>query len=154
MRVFVYGTLTDAERVEAVLDGRDEQDGQDEPERRPDRERPSAQYSFAGAAVLEGLHRVDGRYPTLAPGGRVEGRLLAVDDRGLERLDRYEGVETGLYARVSVPEADGDGSVAVYVGDPTRLGVEPRLEWPAGESFDERVRTYVRDADVYVRRTE
>ena len=151
MRVFVYGTLTDRDRVETVLEGRGR--GR-ERKREREREQPPAQYSFEGDAVLEGLHRVDGRYPTLAPGGRVEGRLLAVGDRGLERLDRYEGVETGLYARVSVPAADGDDSVAVYVGDPTRLGIDPRLEWPAGESFAERVRTYVRDADVRVRRTE
>lgn len=137
VRVFVYGTLTNPDRVETVLEGQ-----------------PPARYAFEDEAVLEGLHRVDGRYPTLAPGGRVEGRVLAVDERGLDRLDRYEGIETGLYVRVSVPDADGCGSIAVYVGDPTRLGIEPDLEWPPGESFAKRVRTAVRRTDVRVRRTE
>lgn len=151
MRVFVYGTLTDPERVAAVLEAESQ---------------PPAQYSFVGPATLEGLHHVDGAYPTLAPGGRVEGRVLAVDDRGLERLDQYEGVDTGLYVRVSIPtteaaagvgartEAVADEPIAVYVGDPTRLGVAERVDWPAGESFAERVRTYVDRAAVSVSRSE
>lgn len=131
MNVFVYGTLTDHERADEVL----------------------SEYDFRGSALLEGLHRVDGTYPTLAPGGRVDGRLLATAE--IDRLDRYEGVERGLYVRLAVPIADGStapngfDTVAVYVGDPTALGADAR--WPGGGSFGERVERYVREHAVTVR---
>lgn len=134
--MFVYGTLTDPERVETVL-GR----------------RPPAEYAFDGDATLEGLHRVAGEYPTLAPGGTVDGRLLSVDETGLERLDRYEGVDRDLYVRVSVPIDGSDDSAAVYVGDPTRLAVDEPVDWPAGDSFADRVRTYLTRRDVTAHRT-
>ncbi|SFB82925.1 Gamma-glutamyl cyclotransferase, AIG2-like [Halobiforma haloterrestris] len=148
MYVFVYGTLTDPDRVEAVLEGE-----------------PPARYELQGRATLEGLHRVDGRYPTLAPGGRVDGRLLAVDDVGLERLDRYEGVEDGLYVRVSVPwktdaasAVDGsqedDATLAVYVGDPARLGVADRVDWPGDGPFTARVRRYLERTNVVLHSDE
>lgn len=122
MYVFVYGTLTDPERVDEVLE--------------------TGTAAFAGAATLEGLHRVDGHYPTLAPGGLVEGRLLEVDDHALRRLDRYEGVDSGLYIRVTVPFESTDGEAAVYVGEPSRLDLED-VDWPAGPTFESRVRRYV-----------
>jgi len=74
--VFVYGTLTDRDRLESVLE---------------------SSVSIDTTATLEGLHRVDGRYPTLTAGGSVEGRLITVDDDGLAQLDRYEGLEGGFY---------------------------------------------------------
>jgi gamma-glutamylcyclotransferase (GGCT)/AIG2-like uncharacterized protein YtfP len=123
---FVYGTLTDPERVREVVDS----------------------FVFVGGAVLSGLHAVDGRYPTLAPGGSVGGRLLRTDE--VAALDAYEGVDDGLYVRVSVPRAGGD-PVAVYVGDPDRLDAD--ATWPGDGPFAERVRRYVRDADVVVRPT-
>lgn len=122
MLVFVYGTLTDPDRVDAVLDGG---------------------YEFVGRAALEGLHRVDGEYPTLSPGGSVEGRLLEVDRAGLERLDAYEGVDRGLYVRVEVPLVGSDEPALTYVGEPERLGVADRTAWPAGPTLHDRVRTYV-----------
>ncbi|MEY7851253.1 gamma-glutamylcyclotransferase [Natrarchaeobius sp. A-rgal3] len=134
MYVFVYGTLTDPERVEAVLG--------------------DERYEFDGTATLEGLHRVEGRYPTLAPGGSVDGRLLEVDNVGLERLDRYEGVDTGLYVRVGVPLADGEQTVRVYVGRPDRLGVAGRVEWPEGSSFAARVRAALERSNGMVHRRE
>ncbi|MFC4439360.1 MULTISPECIES: gamma-glutamylcyclotransferase family protein [Natrialbaceae] len=137
MYVFVYGTLTDPDRVETVLE-----------------RVPGARYELESGATLEGLRRVEGEYPTLAPGGRVEGRLLAVDERGLEALDRYEGVDRGLYVRITVPHADGKGDgddVWIYVGGPDRLGVTERVDWPEGRSLTERVRTYVSRHDVVVR---
>ncbi|PGF16534.1 gamma-glutamylcyclotransferase [Natrinema sp. CBA1119] len=139
MLVFVYGTLTEPERVATVLGDEDD-----------------AHYEFAGRATLEGLHRIDGRYPTLVPGGSVDGRLLAVGDAGLERLDRYEGVERGLYVRVAVPVTGAAGTASeqcwVYVGDPDRLGVD--ATWPGEGALRERVRTLVSRSDAVVRNHE
>jgi gamma-glutamylaminecyclotransferase len=126
--VFVYGTLTDHDRAGAVLD----------------------EFAVRGPATLEGLHRVDGEYPTLAPGGRVSGRLL--DTPYLDALDSYEGVERDLYCRVEVPLVTADSTCWTYVGDPDRLGVGSVISWPGDGSFPERVRAYVRDEPVVVRR--
>lgn len=123
--VFVYGTLADADRVDAVL--RD--------------------WRFAGRAVLEGLHRVDGRYPTLAPGGAADGRLLETAE--LDALDDYEGVAAGLYVRVSVPVVGG-GSAWCYVGDPGRL--DASADWPGEGTLRDRVTTYLEAASVRVER--
>lgn len=157
MLVFVYGTLADPERAASVL------------ETTP----AAAARLFVGPATLEGLHRVEGRYPTLVPGGSVDGRLLAVDDAALASLDRYEGVESGLYVRVAAPIVDADrdqqdGSCAasdratatgaaaerswVYVGDPDRLAVD--ATWPGNGPFDDRVRRLVSRADIAVRTPE
>jgi len=131
--VFVYGTLTDPAVAERVLES----------------------YSFRGAAGLEGLHVVEGWYPTLAPGGRADGRLLRTD--GVAALDGYEGVDRGLYVRVSVPLFDGTGTVnpggtvEAYVGDPDRLGADVR--WPGTGGFRERVRAYLARNGVRVRRS-
>ena len=127
MVVFVYGTLTDRDTAASVLDG----------------------FEYRGRATLAGLHRVDGRYPTLLPDGEVEGRLLATDD--LAALDRYEGVADGLYVRVSVPRASG-GTAETYVGDPARLGVAD--EWPGDGAFGERVQSYLDEHPVVIRKTD
>lgn len=120
MDLFVYGTLTDPERVDALLDS----------------------WAFRGAARVEGLHVATGAYPTLLPGGEATGRLLWTDAVGT--LDRYEGVADGLYVRVPVPRADG-GDVRTYVGDPAALGVDG--DWPGTGPLSERVRRYCdRDA--------
>ncbi|WP_435347901.1 gamma-glutamylcyclotransferase family protein [Haloarchaeobius sp. HRN-SO-5] len=116
MDVFVYGTLTDPDRVDDLLDD----------------------WTFGPDAVLRGVHRVDGRYPTLAPGGEVRGRLLRTTD--LDALDAYEGVDRGLYARVAVARAAADDPVAVYVGDPVRLGTAESVELAGdGPLFDRLV---------------
>lgn len=148
--VFVYGTLTDPDRVEAVLGD----------ERRPAGDGTiDASYEFVDSATLRGLHRVEGRYPTLAPGGEVEGQLLAVDRDGLDALDAYEGVHRDLYVRVGVPlernETSPDATERAdrawtYVGDPERLGVAGR-PWPGEEPFDGRVRRYVDRHEVTIR---
>lgn len=123
MNVFVYGTLTDQDRAGAVLDG----------------------FEYVGEAVLDGLHRVEGRYPTLAPGGTTDGRLLRTDE--VAALDRYEGVDRGLYVRVAVPR-DGGGTVQVYVGDPGRLDAD--AEWPGDGGFRARIERYVAEEEVTV----
>ena len=149
MDVFVYGTLTEPERVAEVLDS----------------------YVYVGPATLFGLHLVEGRYPTLAPGGETGGRLLRTED--LDTLDEYERVGEGLYRRASVPlEAPGSHpeEAAVYVGDPDRLDAD--AAWPGdgreggdggdpdgepiddGESgFAERVDRYLEREGVRVRLT-
>ncbi|WP_423751068.1 gamma-glutamylcyclotransferase [Salinirarus marinus] len=129
MDCFVYGSLTEPDRVASVVDS----------------------FAFVGGAVLVGLHPVEGRYPTLAPGGETGGRLLRTD--GVDRLDAYEGVDAGLYVRVSVPRADGD-PVAVYVGDPDALGVDDPVAWPGGGPLAARVERYVGEHDVVVRPIE
>jgi len=165
VHVFVYGTLTDPARVAEVLepaataghDGGGEDGSEDEEARGA-----SSSWSFAADATLRGLHRVDGRYPTLAPGGRVDGRLLRTD--AIAALDAYEGVDRGLYARVLVPYAD-DGTVDagvdagaaddpavvwVYVGDPERLDADDAVAWPGEGDLGRRVRRYVAATDVVV----
>lgn len=124
--VFVYGTLTDPHRVDELL----------------------GEWDFDDEAVLEGLHRVEGRYPTLAPGGRTDGRLLVTPE--IESLDRYEGVDRALYVRIPVPVMDG-GTAWVYVGDPA--GLDAPADWPGEGPFAPRVRRHVEAAGVHVRRT-
>lgn len=126
MDVFVYGTLLDPHRALAVVPGA----------------------TFGEAATLDGLHVVEGRYPTLAPGGSVDGQLLRTDD--VASLDAYEGVDDGLYVRGTVPADDGR-EVQVYVGDPARLDPAEPVEWPGDGSLSERVDRYLSDADVVVR---
>lgn len=125
MDVFVYGTLTDHATTTAVLD----------------------EYEYRCPAELVGLHRVDGRYPTLAPGGTTAGRILVTPE--VEALDAYEGVDRGLYCRRPLPRADGDGTVACYVGDPEALGAA--VEWPGTGPFQRRVDRYYEANDVVVR---
>jgi gamma-glutamylcyclotransferase (GGCT)/AIG2-like uncharacterized protein YtfP len=139
MHVFVYGTLTEPDTAAGVLDS----------------------FVYTGPAVLEGMHAVSGRYPTLAPGGRVGGRVLRTHE--VDALDAYEGLDRGLYVRVCVPatddvladaggerdaDADAADGVAVYVGDPSALGAD--ATWPGDGSFRERVERYVADRDVRV----
>lgn len=125
MDVFVYGTLTDHATTGAVL----------------------SEYEYRCSAELVGLHRIDGRYPTLAPGGTTAGRILATPD--VEALDEYEGVDRGLYCRQSVPRADGSGTVACYIGDPD--AVRAPVEWPGDGSFQHRVDRYCSQNGVVVR---
>lgn len=123
MNCFVYGTLTDSEIAESVLDS----------------------FEYRERATLSGLRRVDGEYPTLLPGESVTGRILETDE--VAALDRYEGVDSDLYVRVSIPRETG-GTVETYVGDPGRLGIPD--EWPGDEGFKQRVRTYLRENEVAV----
>ena len=136
--VFVYGTLTDPERLSAVLE----------------------HYQLGPPAVCEGLQRVDGTYPTLAPGRAVDGRLLATPQ--LAELDAYEGLDQGLYCRLSVPLSTGEtqnavdsvfrtASAELYVGNPSLLDVSESIEWPDSGPFDQRVRSYIEAQSVHIR---
>jgi len=148
VEIFVYGTLTEHSTAASVLE----------------------EFRYEGRAVLEGLHRVEGRYPTLLPGGEVEGQLLVTED--VHALDGYEGVDDGLYARVSLPAdgdrelpggeepapagdeagSEGEKAVQTYVGNPARLGVAD--EWPGEGPFASRVRAYVNENQILVRKTD
>ena len=124
---FVYGTLTDDEQVAGLLDS----------------------YRVVGDAVCVGLRRIDGRYPTLVPGDRVAGRLLETADG--DRLDRYEGVDRGLYHRFSVPVVDEIAptvsveTATVYIAEPAGLGIDtaPDAGWPGSGAFADRVADYL-----------
>lgn len=129
MDCFVYGTLTDPDVATRVLGGA---------------------YEYGPAARLDGLHRVEGRYPTLGPGGSVGGRILHTDH--VAELDAYEGVDSGLYVRVAVPheaEIGTERTVETYVGDPERLDAD--VDWPGEGAFADRVREYVEDGAVVAR---
>jgi gamma-glutamylcyclotransferase (GGCT)/AIG2-like uncharacterized protein YtfP len=126
MDVFVYGSLTAPERVDRIVDS----------------------FAFVGPAVLRGLHAVEGTHPTLAPGGKLGGRVLRTQDTAA--LDAYEGVSDGVYVRVTVP-ASGEhlsDEVGLYVGDPDTLGAA--VTWPGEGPFEDRVRRYIRDEPVCV----
>ena len=128
MDVFVYGTLTEPERVAEVLDS----------------------FVFVGSATMTGLRAVEGRFPTLAPGDETAGRLLRTDD--VAALDGYERADDGLYVRVTVPldaPAGYPDEAAVYVGEPSRLDAD--ATWPGAGSFRDRVVDRLSDGDVVVR---
>ena len=126
MDAFVYGTL-----------------------REPDRAREVVGHADLGPdARLVGLHRVEARYPTLAPGGETDGRVLRLRDGDLAALDAYEGVDRGLYVRVRVP--DGGGGLWTYVGDPAAL--DAGVAWPGDGPLRMRVAGYVDRHDVRVER--
>lgn len=116
MRAFVYGTLTDPDRASDLL----------------------TEFDYRGPATCSGLHRVDGEYPTLLPGGAVSGRLLQTPETAT--LDRYEGVDRGLYVRVTLPCEDGE-SVETYIGNPATLGLD--AAWPGTGPFPDCVRSYL-----------
>lgn len=84
---------------------------------------------FVGAARTRPRFRLvllDG-YPGMiesAPGLAVEGELWEVDAACLAELDRLEGVDEGLYARVPVglaePHASRAAEAYLYLGDTAR----------------------------------
>lgn len=144
---FVYGTLTENQQVERLL----------------------SSYEFRGRATCVGLERIDGEYPTLVPGDSVEGRLLTTPAG--DRVDRYEGVDEGLYHRVRIPlssqltqqlatqEQSPDSTdtakpdhthattyteAVVYIAEPAKLGIPDETGWPTGE-FPDCITSY-RDA--------
>ena len=71
MDAFVYGALCDSGRAREAV----------------------GHAGFGPAVRLRGLHCVDDRYPTLAPGGETEGLVPWLRDDDLEAIDAYEGVD-------------------------------------------------------------
>lgn len=81
MQFFFYGTLMNADRLQSVLQG--------------------AEARSVGAGSVVGTLYDLGEYPGLILGGpaTVPGFLFDVDEADATRLDDYEGVGEGLYAR-------------------------------------------------------
>lgn len=116
IHLFVYGTLTDPERVTALTGKRFE---------RVD-------------ATLSGFERINSPlgYPFILPrpGAIVRGILLLnVDPVSLAQLDAYEA-EGDLYRRqaVVVTVADRQVSAMTYVGE----GIRASVTWIAGRKTD------------------
>lgn len=159
MDVFVYGTLTDRKTTQSLLES----------------------VEYRGPATLLGLERVDGAYPTVRPGDAVEGTILRTDE--IDLLDRYEGVDCGLYIRVSVPLIDDFGGVETGDSEALRntdsgresaddpgsttgsveqiqsyIGDPAKLgleyRWPGTGSFESRVQSYLDEQSVFVRRLD
>ena len=65
--------------------------------------------------------------------GDVQGNIIEVDDEGLTKLDKYEGVDRGMYKRIKVRAFMGSHldseEVWVYVAGPA-------LAYPLIESGD------------------
>lgn len=84
--LFVYGTLMRRSQMDAVLAG-------------------CSEWRYAGRATVAGILYDAGSYPALRvdprSGARVPGMLVELDRArlALGRLDEYEGVGDGLYAR-------------------------------------------------------
>jgi gamma-glutamylcyclotransferase (GGCT)/AIG2-like uncharacterized protein YtfP len=113
--VFVYGTLRRGGISHTVLDGA----------------------RFVRDAMVQGtLYDIDGEYPALMlyGGTRVPGEIWRCPVPMLARLDRFEGVDTGLFRRVGL-RVDGN-ACWTYVAGPAlarRLTPARRLaggRWP------------------------
>jgi len=83
--IFVYGTLMNREVVFSLLG------------------KNKTTYS----EVLEGYRKV-GLNIIEEEGSEVQGVTFEVDDNELDRLDEYEGVESGLYSRKEVALRSGE----------------------------------------------
>jgi len=78
-----------------------------------------------GSGVVEGLLYDLGDYPALVlgPGAAVHGEFWCCPPETLDRLDAYEGVGEGLFARMTFESSGGD--CWVYVAGP---GLIPNLD--------------------------
>ena len=116
MQFFFYGTLMNTDRLRSVQHGAGA--------------RPVATASVAG--TLYDL----GEYPGLVLDGAaiVPGVIFDIEETGVVRLDEYEGVDDGLYARRLVRVTAGDDEAAAidawtyeYVGPVGNL--RPIARW-------------------------
>jgi gamma-glutamylcyclotransferase (GGCT)/AIG2-like uncharacterized protein YtfP len=120
--LFVYGTLQDPQRLRTVLG-------------------PAARWRVLGAGTIRGVLYDAGPYPALrrsdSPADIVPGLLLELEDESLlVALDRYEGVDSGLYLRerVQVYTADGAQQDAwAYTYNRSVAGFRRIQRWPSGD---------------------
>lgn len=96
--VFVYGTLLNRDVRDAIIG------------------RSTTTYSD----VLEGYKKV-GLNIVEEPKSEVDGVYFEVTAEELERLDKYEGVATGLYKRVDVTLASGDEAIVYQKCNPGQV---------------------------------
>jgi gamma-glutamylcyclotransferase (GGCT)/AIG2-like uncharacterized protein YtfP len=100
-----------------------------------------ARWRILGAGTIRGVLYDAGPYPALrrsdSPRDVVPGRLLGLDDESLLiALDRYEGVDAGLYLRerVEVCLASGEQQSAwVYVYNHSVAGLRRIPKWLVGD---------------------
>jgi gamma-glutamylaminecyclotransferase len=87
--------------------------------------------SFVAEATVRGCLYHFGAYPALRPLGETEvhGELWRCDAETLRRLDSYEGVEEGLFRRVSLRSSGGE--CWAYVAGP-RLRLEEATPLDSG----------------------
>ena len=119
MRLFVYGTLKEPRRLGAVVGA-------------------ATRSRVVGAGRVRGVLYDAGEYPALRPSrsaaDSVPGLLLELDgDAVLERLDAYEGVDSGLYVRrrCVVRLADGHRANAwTYVYNRSIAALPRIAAWP------------------------
>lgn len=120
--IFVYGTLQHPRRVRAVLG-------------------PEARWRVLGAGTIGGVLYDAGRYPALlrsdSPDEVVPGLVLELGDESLlGALDRYEGVDSGLYLREQVEvclAGGGQQGAWVYVYNQSVAGLRRIRKWPTGD---------------------
>lgn len=112
-------------------------------------------FSAAKRAVLKEHTLVFNRYSATwsagvadivpKPGERVEGVLYLVTERGLTTLDKFEGVDRGLYQRAMVSVEDDEGrmheAVCYQIVDKAVVTVPPSPEYltrlvKGAEAFD------------------
>lgn len=165
MRAFVYGTLVEPRRVRAVLDsfvfvGPATLDGLhavsgEYPTLAPGGEVAGRLLRTDEIDALDAYERVDdGLYVRVAVPLRdayESPTAAATDDRpnGPESDDRPNGPGTDRSSNGAESDS-ADDTVAVYVGDPARL--DAPADWPGDGPFAARVRRYLDDHDVVVRR--
>jgi gamma-glutamylcyclotransferase (GGCT)/AIG2-like uncharacterized protein YtfP len=116
--LFAYGTLQDVAQLQAVIGA-------------------TAPVHVLGHGCVHGALFDVGAYPALRfgepDGAAVPGVLFELDDAALAPLDRYEGVDEGLYVRTQacVHLADGGAHAAwVYTYARPLAGARRIRAWP------------------------
>jgi gamma-glutamylcyclotransferase (GGCT)/AIG2-like uncharacterized protein YtfP len=120
IRLFAYGTLKDPARLAAVVG-------------------PTTRCRVVGAGRVRGVLYDVGDYPALRPSrgstDTVAGLLLELHgDTALERVDAYEGVDSGLYLRRRCVVRLDDGRRATawtYVYNRSTAALRRIAAWPS-----------------------
>lgn len=103
MRIFCYGTLKRDGRAHSLITNYDSE--------------------FLGTAVTSVKYSLynQGGYPGMVvqeSENGVTGELFEVSDECIKALDRYEGVDCGLFKKETVELSDGSKAMSYLVGKP------------------------------------